>query len=199
MLVWNVGLFLQFYDTNVFVSWERPICRILQEVLCREKLFCLLHKTECMATYMSNLRGFILSMIHVMSEDLSFWLMTVVSDGDGSRTAGVAGQGWVEVGFGTGGCGWMTDDVDRVREVWDGLCYQLSRLQACLCDVCAVTPYFIALFLSVLHLWSTTHAAEMGFDPPSLLLPSLFFFWSHSLFSFFDSHPLAFSLQHREN
>lgn len=50
-----------------------------------------------MATYMSNLRGFILSMIHVMSEDLSFWLMTVVSDGDGSRTSRC---GWAGLGGG---------------------------------------------------------------------------------------------------
>jgi len=53
--------------------------------------------TECMAPYTSNLRGFILSMIHTASEDLSLWLMTVASDGDGTRTTGVSGQGWVGV------------------------------------------------------------------------------------------------------
>lgn len=106
--------------------------------------------------------------------------------------------GWAGLGgggLGAGVCGWMTDDVDRAGEVRDGPCYQPSRRQACLCDVCAVAPYFIALFLSVLHLWSTTHAAEMGFEAHPLSF-SLFFFCHHLPF---DSHPLANSLHQQEN
>lgn len=61
------------------------------------------------------------------SEDLSLWLMAVVSDGDGTIQQVWLGGGGLGV---AGVCGWMMDDVDRAREVRDGLCYQPSRRQA---------------------------------------------------------------------
>lgn len=77
--------------------------------------------------------------------------------------------GWVEVAWGWRGFvgGWWMMLIGRERCETDCVISRAGgRRQACLCDVCAVVPYFIALFLYVLHLWSTTHVTEMGFDPP---------------------------------
>lgn len=83
----------------------------------RERWVCLPHKTECMATQTSHLREFILSMIHVASEDLSLWLMTVVSDGDGTiQQVWLGRAGWRWLG-GSGGFmgGWWMMLIGRER------------------------------------------------------------------------------------
>lgn len=125
---------------------ERPISRILQKAAERNDW---VHGT----IYVQSKRVYIIDDPHCVWRSFS----RVDDRRIRWRRDPYSRCGWAGLG------GWMTDGVDRVREVWDGLCYQLSRRQACLCDVCAVAPYFIALFLHVLHLWSTTHAAEMGF------------------------------------
>lgn len=135
--------------------------------------------------------------VYIIDDPHCVWRSFSLVDGDGARTAGVAGQGWVEVGFGTGGCGWMTDGVDSVWEVWDGVCYQLSRRQACLCDVCTVAPYFIALFLSSIY---GVPLMQLKWDlTPPFSFALFSFFCHHIRSSFLLNFTLAYSSQHQEN